>query len=47
LASNAEPYFSLQLFVDWVSGWIGNPSEQHQQAKIARVIVAGMLLGLS
>ncbi|XP_075210012.1 DNA polymerase delta subunit 2-like [Lycorma delicatula] len=33
--------FSLQLMIDWITGWLGDADDQQRQAKIARLVIAG------
>ncbi|XP_052701812.1 DNA polymerase delta subunit 2-like [Crassostrea angulata] len=47
IGSNEEQIFSLQLFVDMVTGMLGNSEEQSHCAEICRVIVAGNSLSSS
>lgn len=47
IGSNEEQIFSLQLFVDMVTGMLGNGEEQSHCAEICRVIVAGNSLSSS
>ncbi|GLG95569.1 DNA polymerase delta small subunit [Gryllus bimaculatus] len=41
LANNADALLPLQLLTDWISGLLGDPEEQRNQAQAVRLIIAG------
>lgn len=41
LADSGDTLLPLQLFVDWIGGFLGDMGEQEHQACIVRVVVAG------
>jgi len=41
LANSGDTLLPLQLFVDWIIGFLGDMAEQEHQACVVRVIVAG------
>lgn len=43
LANNAN-LLSLQLLVDWLTGWLGDPQDQLKVAKFSRLIIAGLII---
>ncbi|XP_073968406.1 DNA polymerase delta subunit 2 [Rhodnius prolixus] len=44
LAHSSDSLLPLRMFTDWVTGWLGDPSEQHKNSKIALVLIAGNLI---
>ncbi|XP_014260971.1 DNA polymerase delta subunit 2 isoform X2 [Cimex lectularius] len=44
LAAAADSLLSLRMFTDWVTGWLGGPSDQHKNSRIALVLIAGNML---
>ena len=47
IGSKEEEIFTLQLFVDMVTGMLGNSAEEGHSSEICRVIVAGNSLSAS
>jgi hypothetical protein len=41
LTNSGDTLLPLQLFVDWIGGFLGDMGEQEKQASIVRVVVAG------
>ncbi|KAF6203390.1 hypothetical protein GE061_003809 [Apolygus lucorum] len=44
LAHASDSLLPLKMFTDWVTGWLGDPSDQHRNSRIALVLIAGNLL---
>lgn len=42
LANNVS-LLRIQLLIDWLNGWLGDPQDQEFAAKIVRIIVTGMV----
>jgi hypothetical protein len=41
LADSGDTLLPLQLFVDWIGGFLGDMGEQERQARVVRVVIAG------
>jgi hypothetical protein len=41
LANSGDTLLPLQLFVDWIGGFLGDMGEQQHQSHAVRVIIAG------
>ncbi|XP_039294373.1 DNA polymerase delta subunit 2 isoform X2 [Nilaparvata lugens] len=46
-SNNAESALALELLVDWLSGWIGEPNDQQHASRVARLIIAGNAVSAS
>lgn len=41
LATNVATHFQVQLFVDWIRGFLGDTKESSKICKIVQVVIAG------
>lgn len=41
LATNVAIHFQVQLFVDWICGFLGDNKENNKVSKIVQVVIAG------
>ena len=41
IENNASALLSLQLFIDWLSGFVGGDDDQKGQSQVVRLVIAG------